>query len=285
MSVVEVEVTEYPQGFVAEAMEPVAKLSREIRAVAANLDRESAGFLVDMYYRLQEHRIALGNQSTSLAKLDKPIDVLDHFYTQLGTLERQVVSALDVWSNTYTVGMWARGQLGIGPVLSAGLLAHIDIEQAPSVGHIWRFAGLDPTTTWGKGEKRPYNADLKVLCWKIGDSFVKVSGRENAYYGKVYRDRKDYEVGRNERGELADQAAATLEAKKIRDPATRKVYEAGQLPPGRIDLRARRYAVKLFLAHWHEVAYVERYGVAPPLPYPIAHLGHAHKIEVPDPPF
>ena len=37
---------------------------------------------------------------------------------------------------------------GIGPVIAAGLLANIDIKQAPTVGHIWRFAGLDPTNKW-----------------------------------------------------------------------------------------------------------------------------------------
>ena len=51
-------------------------------------------------------------------------------------------------------------------------------------------AGLDPTVTWGKGERRPWNAELKVLCWKLGDSFVKVSNKEGALYGRIYRERK-----------------------------------------------------------------------------------------------
>ena len=29
----------------------------------------------------------------------------------------------------------------------------------------------------------------------------------------------------------------------------------------------------------HETAYIDRFGKEPPLPYPIAILGHAHKIE------
>jgi len=98
----------------------------------------------------------------------------------------------------------------------------------------------------------------------------------------VYAERKALEVSRNDGGLLKEQAAATLEAKKITDKATRARYEEGRLPDGRIDLRARRYAVKLFLSHWHDVAYRERYGVAPPLPYPIAHLGHAHVIRAED---
>ena len=53
---------------------------------------------------------------------------------------------------------WARSIYGIWPVLAAGLLAHIDIEQAPTVGHIWSFAGLDPTKKWQPKTTRPWNA-------------------------------------------------------------------------------------------------------------------------------
>ena len=109
---------------------------------------------------------------------------------------------------------------------------------------------------------------------------MKVAGSPKAVYGQIYRERKEYEQARNERGELADQAAAVLEKKRIgKDTEARKHYEAGKLPPAHIHARAKRYAVKLFLAHYHEVGYVLLHGVKPPLPYPLAVLGHAHKID------
>jgi hypothetical protein len=259
----------------------VDKLKRDVRATAASLGRDEIKGLVDLYYRSQEHRIALGNQSIALAKADKPTELLDHFHGQLNTIERQVISALEAWSDSDHAAAWAKSQVGIGPVLASALLAHIDITRAPTAGAIWRFFGLDPTVKWGKGEKRPWNADAKVLAWKIGDSFVKVSGREDAFYGKKYRERKAYELARDESGGNAETAAKTLEERKIVDPPTRKIYESGHLPPGRLDLRARRWAVKLFLAHLHEVMYREHYGTEPPLPYPIAHLGHTHHIAAP----
>ncbi len=55
----------------------------------------------------------------------------------------------------------------------------------------------------------------------------------------------------------------------------------GKLPPGQIDARSRRYAVKLFLSHLQLVWYEKHYGEKPPLPYPIAILGHAHMINSP----
>ena len=41
---------------------------------------------------------------------------------------------------------------------------------------------------------------------------------------------------------------------------------------------AKRWAVKIFLAHLHHVMYVEHYGAEPPKPYAIDILGHGHMI-------
>ena len=168
-----------------------------------------------------------------------------------------------------------RETVGIGPVISAGLLAHIDIEKAPTVGHIWRFAGLDPTVKWEKGKKRPWNAGLKTLCWKAGQSFMKLSGREDCYYGGVYRERKAYEIVRNDRGDNTT-LAVQLVLKVGKTTEAHKHLSTGKLPPGQIDARARRYAVKLFLSHLHAEWYRRHFHKEPPLPYPIAHLGHTH---------
>lgn len=261
---------------------PLDKLAQEIRAAGSMLDRDQARFLVDLYYRTQEHRIALAGQERALTAAEKPTDIVHHFGAQMSTLERQVVSVLDPFTQASMVGVWSRAQHGVGPIIAAGFLAHIDIERAPTVGHIWRFAGLDPTLKWEKKTKRPWNADLKVLCWKLGDSFVKTSGNEKSFYGPIYRARKEQEVRKNEAGDFADQAARTLEERKIVDKATRAIYEAGQLPPGRLDMRARRYAVKLFLSHWHEVAYVEHYHELPPLPYILTQPDHVHEVVPPE---
>lgn len=258
-------------------------MDRATTALAGQLDRGGAGSLVHTYYALQGHRIALGNQTSALERSGSPAaPVTDHFHSQVHVLEQQMVAALGSWAKSTPEGRWAMEQKGVGPILAAGLGTHIDINRAPTVGHIWRFAGLDPTVTWGKGEKRPWNAKLKVTCWKLSDSFVKVSGLPGAYYGQVYRDRKALEVERDSRLLFADQAAHSLATKNIRDAGLRETYESGHLPAGRLDARARRYAVKLFLAHYHEVAR-KAAGLEVPLPYAIAHLQHVHKIDPPGP--
>ena len=258
------------------------KLTRDVRASATEISREEARDLVGLYYRLQKERISLNNQYQSLAKAERPGLVVEFYADQFLVMEKEMVKVLDTFADSQKVGQWSKSQLGIGPVIAAGFIAHIDIEKAPTVGHIWRFAGLDPTVEWKKGQKRPWNADLKVLCWKLGESFKKVSGRENAFYGQMYKQRKLYEVERDISGGNAETAAQTLEKKNFSDVATKNLYESGHLPAGRLDLRATRWAVKLFLSHWHHVAYVDRYGELPPKPYILTQdHGHAHYIGPP----
>jgi hypothetical protein len=309
--------------------EPVGleQLSRDIRNAAATLDVKQARFLVDLYYTMQEHRIALAGQQRSMAKLEEPHEAIAFFQRQMGELERQAQTVLDVWSAQQPLGQWARAQKGIGPVLAAALLAHIDPHRAPTVGHVWRFAGLDPTVTWERGQKRPWNAELKVICWKIGESFMKVSSRDDAFYGKLYVQRKQFEVERNEQvnavpagavigkpsappadgaplagtfvldgkaytcyqiehswfyGGNAQAAAETLSRKRIgKETIAYKAYSHGRIPDAQILARAKRYAMKLFLAHYLEVGR-RQLGLEVPLPYPIQYQGHIHYIPPPE---
>lgn len=261
---------------------PVIKLTRDLAQASKTLSDDEARFLVDAYYQMQGSRIRHNNQVRSMLKQGEPHGILLWLAEQSGSLEEQIKRSLDKYSAAHPVGEWMRAQVGIGPVIAAGLLAHIDITKAPTVGHIWRFAGLDPTSIWSKGERRPWNADLKTLCWHAGESFVKFSNHPGCFYGHLYKQRKEREVERNERGDFKEQAADKLAKFKI-NPTTDafKHYTAGHLPPARIHARARRYAVKIFLAHVHGEWYRRVLNKEPPLPYPIAHLGHAHIIEPP----
>lgn len=268
---------------VSEYLESVSRLTKDLRNAARILSATEARFLVDAYYAMQRDRIRAGHQERTLAQGEEPHDVMQWLMSQRFTLEKQIARALDAYSAASVPGQWARSIVGIGPIITAGLIAHIDIKQCPTVGHIWRFAGLDPTMKWEKGKRRPWNGELKRLCWLIGESFVKVSNNENDIYGKIYAQRKALEISRNEAGQFSDQAAAALQAKKWGDDtATRKHYEAGHLPPARIHLRAERYAVKLFLSHLHHVMYETEFGEKPPKPYILTQPNHAHYIGPPN---
>jgi hypothetical protein len=266
-----------------EFFESIQRLTRDLRSAAITLSEREARFLVDAYYAMQRDRIRAAHQTRTLADNAEPHDVLEWLQAQRDTLEKQIAGALDAYSDGQPAGRWARSITGIGPIISAGLIANIDIRQAPTVGHIWRFAGLDPTMKWEKNTKRPWNGSLKRLCFLIGESFVKVSNNENDIYGKVYAARKLYEQAKNAAGDYAGQAAASLAAKRFGDDTqAKKHYLAGQLPPARIHLRAERYATKLFLSDLHAVMYWIEFTALPPKPWIISHGGHVHYVPPPN---
>lgn len=265
---------------------PVLRLSRDLRKAAATLKEREVRYLVDAYYAMQRQRIRADNQIRALGAGAEPHAVIDWLSSNSETLEGQVRAALDHFSKAHALGPWLRQHVGVGPVISAGLLAHLSFtlpsgERVRTVSPWWRFAGLDPTVKWGKGQKRPWNAALKTLCWKLSDSFKKFSFRDDCWYGQRYRERKRYEVERDQRGGNAECARLTLEERTFQDEATKACYESGKLPPGRLDLRAMRWTVKLFLSHYHDYGYEVIFGEKPPAPYPIAFQGHSGLIYPP----
>lgn len=262
-----------------DEMNPITRLSRDLANAAITLSEQEARYLVDSYYQMQDNRIRAYGQIRAMGETYEPHSVLAWLAEQSETLEKQVQRALDKYSINHEIGGWLRGVIGIGPVIAAGLLAHIDITRAATAGSIWRFAGLDPTSVWAKGQKRPFNARLKVLCWKAGESFVKNSNHERCFYGHLYKERKAQELAKNEAGMFAEVAADILTKRKIgHDTEAYKAYSVGKLPPAHIHARARRYAVKIFLSHLHDKLYRAHYKKPPPVPYPIAILEHAHYI-------
>lgn len=257
--------------------------NKDILAATVTLSDREARYLVDMYYTWQKTRIRQAHQIRTLSEGGEPNHILVYNMQQTMLMERQAATALDRYVRTRPEYPWLKAVCGIGPVISAGLSAHVRAAnpEITTAGKIWRYAGLDPTVTWEKGQKRPWNASLKRLCFLMGCSFVKVKGRDSDFYGKLYERRKEYEAGKNERLEYADLATQTLATKNIQDEDTRHAYELGMLPAGRIHMRCMRWSVKIFLSHYHTVCWWQIHKRLPPAPYAFSHLGHADYIAPP----
>lgn len=261
------------------------KFSRDVRALLESLDPASARKVVNAYYVLQTNRMAFAAQSRELTKAGDPHELMDLLTDGLYAMEKSLKSPLHRFAQADVAGTWAMSQYGIGTVLSAGLVAHVDITKAPTAGSVWRYAGLDPTQIWEKGKPRPFNADFKTLCWKIGQSFMKFHNKEQCFYGHLYKADKNRRVQNNNNGDYAEFAKSILEKKDIKHKPTRDLLVSGKLSDGQIDAQARRYAVKIFLSHYHAVAYQAHYDRPAPRPYIIAHGDHVHEIAIPHNPF
>jgi len=328
--------------FIKSSKDSKLRLGEDLAKAAREITAGQARYLVDAYYQVQQFRIEATGQKKAATDAGEPVKLLDWLRSIMVRLEGTIREQLDEYTDQQAVSRWAKSLRGIGPVITAGLSAHIDITKAATAGAIWRFAGLDPTTKWlGKDgakevvsahwdrtrsaeenaiaiatilgrktegilrdattdaqgaaraasrdtvtkafAKRPWNASLKTLCWKIGESFVKVQRFDDDVYGKVYAERKVLEVARNERGDNAATAARILTEKNFGDDTLAKgKLLLGRLPDAQIHERAKRYAVKLFLAHYHHVAYESHFHRLPPKPYIIEHGGHTHFIAPPN---
>lgn len=303
-------------------------------------NHHEARVLVDLYYTTQEMRKRLANQVLAVERgvdAGESHEMADFLLAQVTTIEDNARAWLGTYAAQHALWPWFAAVHGIGPVLAAGLIAHLGCKPVPqTVGHWWRFAGLDPNQKWNSsaeiakdwaalegsveerarvlavrygrrqetvirdattnyktGEEKqltkataiaslariPYNRPLKTLCWKIGDSFMHLGDRQDAFYARLYRERKAIEVERNMSGGRAGLAATTLAAKP--NHADKESYQAGQLPKGRVDLMARRWTVKIFLSHLHHVWWMLENGTEPPVPYAIGVRQHAHYIRPP----
>lgn len=270
------------------AFEALTKLNSDMKAAARLMGRRSVRSLVDLYYQLQEFRKRTSNQLRSAGD-GEPDMVIEWADDNMRRLEGNIRKALGEFAAAYNVGQWLQSITGIGPVISAGLLAHLDIRRAKTCGHFWRFAGLDPTVKWESKQKRPWNAQLKTLVvYKAGECFVKFQNHKDDYYGKLFKQRRILEGERNERGEFKAEAERALTEKAYRrETQTKTTYESGRLPDAHLHARARRYVVKLFVSHVHHAMYVDYFGDEPPVPYAFEKCpgDHRHFVPLPNWPF
>lgn len=284
---------------------------RELKAQP--FDRDVLRALVDYRFAAQDRRKAVGNQIGAIERAsdtlaDDPL-VLRVLREDFALVEAKTDKAIEALVRAHRAGRWALAVDGIGPTFAGMLLAHVDLHPwvcesgsrtcsaaAPctpnchagyvnTAGKLWRFFGVDPTITWEKGQVRPYFAQGKTLTWQIGESFKKLGANSDCLYARLYRERKALEIARNDAGLFREQALARLEkAEKGKwriSQLQRDTWASGKLQPIGLDMRAGRYAAKLFLSHFHAVLHEVEEGCPPPVPYVIAHRGHTDFIPPP----
>jgi len=256
------------------------RASKEVILAAASLSNPAARFLVSNYYAAQDARKRNDMQVRHLGDCVGN-EMAEHLAWQAeanSVMEGQLQKPMLAYAEGSAAGRWLLSHIGIGAVLAAGLLAHLDVTKSDTAGGYWKFAGLDAgASKWEKGGKRPWNADLKQLCFHLGECIKRTSNHPDSFYGAFYRERKALLVARNDRGDFAERAK-TYETKSADVKA--KLAE-GKLPDGNLDRQACNITVKMLLSHLHAVMYWDHYGKAPPKPFAIAILGHAHEVRVP----
>ena len=301
------------------ALEPVYRASKDIakaiRSGGGGITEGEARFLVDMHENVQRQRIRCSNAVKQLGRDaetsgvdEEPHDALDYIRKQHEIIEKQIATLVGAVFEVHEMAWFFQQTPGIGPGLAMKLLAELDINRAPTAGHFWSFAGLNPAQSWGKGQKRPFNARLKKTLFLCSDQWIKMKANPDSHYSRWLFERRDIEWQKNLEGGNVDYCRKALDRKQYGDSTDAKAWLEGKcspglasdmlaegdtptaakcrvsegglpmIPPAQVVMRARRWTSKLFLAHLHHCWYEQAFGVEPPKPYVIEHGGHAHTI-------
>lgn len=206
------------------------------------MDSNVVRALVEDYYDVQDVRIRSNSRIRAFkdgVSPQKILEVKEMTGDPLILIEKQIkkkirdsVKECNIWTE------WLDHIKGIGPILAGGLIANIgDIGNFDTISKLWRYSGLavgedGRAERRKRGEKLHYNPRVKVLCWKIGESFVKG--------GEGYREL--YETFREEYDE---------KWKTPEDCGSKgcKNKGKGKCMKGHRYAAAKRKTVKVFLAH------------------------------------
>lgn len=244
----------------------------------ATVGNEEIRLLVDSYYEIQHCRIQVGNRIAMLKRdyeinEDHAQDLHEMMSGHLLAAEKDIDKRVRRWVRHQPIwNEWLKGEVkGVAELLAGGLISSIQgIGRFDTVSKLWKYCGVGINEDGGiqkrrKGEKLNYSPFLKTLCWKIGESFVKISDR--GYYGQMLGNFKRREQAKAAKAGIpilpfADvEKALKARAKEQGIPAKdayKKLYDpAVILTEGHVHARAKRKAVKLFLSHlwlvWREI--------------------------------
>ena len=251
--------------------------------------------LTDIYYDIQDVRIRTASRLRVF-----PIKSETGYPDEILKIEKQTKKEIENHLESVPIYVqWLKEVKGIGPCLSGGLIGIImvkfslkdslggcsevqkrfalktkdkkfrvpeirGISAFANVSKLWRFSGLDVVDGHAprrrRGEHVTWSPKMRTLCWKIGESFVKV--------GDFYR--TQYEEFRR----MEDERNFICEVCKKNHP------KAKQCIKGHRYARAKRKTVKMFLAHlfdrWYRLE-----GLTPPKPYAQKFLGHDSYVPPP----
>lgn len=214
-----------------------------------------------LYQRTQKARCAIKNQVRGLSRIEMKIP--DDFTILLENLEEQekkyskeiknllegkgekTTLALDnqnSYVTPYPIYDWLKNIKGISHILSAKLIAYININNSPTVSCLWYYCGQAPQCKKTKGKKANWHQDLKMSCFQISDSFMKQRT-------PVYRDIYDVEKVKQ---------LKLMEKVKKKSKGFTKIKDLAPKSKGHAHKKALRKSVKSFLKdYWVEAKRLE----------------------------
>jgi len=225
--------------------------------------------IIEDYYDIQKMRIETENQIRSIEQgksKGNEAFLREKILPYMKTMEKEIIKYSKEDLENYKIyTLWLKNIKGIGPILGLGLISWIeDIKKFATISKLWCYFGQavgedGRAVRKKKGEKVNWNTRLKVLAWKIGESFVKTKGG----YRKLY---EQFRAEYDEKWKTPEDCGSPVCIKH------KKCFDAHRYAA------AKRKTVKVFLAHlfmkWRELE-----GLPEEHPFIIGRDNHQHLIE------
>jgi len=185
-----------------------SRFSREIIKVIGdsaidmgqNGSKASIRFMVDSYYQYQNNRIANDNRIRSIEQgFDSEFDArnteaLRWLSESNYTMEKTLKKILEKYVLSTKVGRWLNDIVGIGPVISAGLISYFEPEKwMKTFNSFCSYAGLNDNNVKWLGTKKAIlvvkeeKEKLSAICEKRAKKFTSLSGTDHEIYSKILK--------------------------------------------------------------------------------------------------
>jgi len=222
-------------------------------------------FWCDTALSVEKLRVACQVRATHLELQGRRNEETDNLIELLVGVEGYVDGQLAKWVLSHPAYPWFSRVKGIGKENIGKVIGMVDIERAPTVSALWKFAGFavedGKAPKPKKGEKNTYNARLRTMCWRVGSSLMRAGG---GFY--------DYYIVEKEK----ETAKLLLDGWTIK-AAAKYDLEKKRISVGHVHNRALRKMIKLFLACLWKV-WREAEGLPIRSPYAMT-IGHTHEIQ------
>lgn len=231
--------------------------------------------LVDAQLSVEKLRIALQIRSTHLKNQDRSDKETEDLLEVIKEVEKYVDKRVGKLIKEHPAYHWFSQIKGIGPENIGKVVGLVDIERAPHVSSLWKYAGMHVED--GKapkripGKKLEYNSKLRTMCWRLAGCLIRANGKFYVYY---LSEKEQYE----HRYSLSN-GYKIVPANKlpiVKGKKTEGEYKGiNYISEGHIHLMSMRKMIKMFLSSlW--VVWREAEGLPVSQPYVQEKLGHTH---------
>ena len=222
-------------------------------------------FWCDTALSVEKLRVACQIRATHLGLQGRKNEETEKLIAMLVDVEEYVDGQLATWVISHPAYHWFSRVKGIGKENIGKVIGMVDIEKAPTISSLWKFAGYHvedgKAPKRKKGELNAYNARLRTMCWRLGSSLMRASG---CFY--------DHYIKEKEAIVLRYESEGWLVKAGIKDDFGKKRISAGH-----VHNMALRKMIKLFLAClW--LVWRESVGLPIRPPYAMEH-GHTQFID------